>query len=79
MDELERFAQATGLKIIRDAHCPPDRFYLVSKKVLDKIANELGICPDCGRDMESLAKYRDFIHYVTGTDRPCFPKETLNV
>ena len=41
MNDLERFAQATGLKVNIDPNCPPDRFYLVNKKMLDDLAQEL--------------------------------------
>ncbi len=34
-------------------------------------------CPDCGRNLEALGEYRDYVHYIPGTDYPCQPRSPL--
>lgn len=30
-------------------------------------------CPDCGRDLSALGIYRDYCHYIPGTQYICLP------
>lgn len=32
-------------------------------------------CPDCGRDMNSLGMYRDYIHYKPNSKDACLPND----
>lgn len=41
MDDLDEFANALDLKIIRDEHCPSGYVYMVNKATMDTIAEEL--------------------------------------
>lgn len=43
-------------------------------------AKDLGICPDCGLDLNKLGAYADFIHYradCPGRRVPCLPLEEI--
>ena len=36
----------------------------------------ISLCPDCGRDLDELREYRDWVHYIPGTDRVCLEESS---
>lgn len=32
------------------------------------------VCPRCGRDLDALVMYSDYVHYIPATTVPCLPE-----